>query len=106
MIMEGCFASENMTNTKQKEILVPLEVTVGLVDVLRRASTNGQLKGKDRRLAVVFADVLEGSVATSEHKARVSVSIQVVADILRVILMIIKPDPIVKAVIMILGRGL
>lgn len=94
-----------MPNTKQKDILVPREVTVGLVDVLRRASVNGQLKGKDRRHAIVFADVLEGSIATSEHKARVGISIQVVANILRIILMVIKPDPIVRAVIMILGRG-
>lgn len=93
-----------MQKTTHKEILIPADLAVGLITVLQSALTNGQLKGKEKRFAKQHVEMLEKAMKTHEQRARVGLSVRMVADILRIILMIIKPDPLVKAAIEILGR--
>lgn len=99
MFMDGRKASDVMPITKQQKILISTEVTRGLVVILKNAATNGQLRGRERRLASFYVDLLEKSTAAKEGKARVGVSLHMVANTLRIILLVMRPDPIIRALV-------
>ena len=95
-----------MPTTKQPTVLISADVVQGMIAVLQAASTNGTLAGRERKLAAAYGDVLGKSLATKEGKAKVGMSVGMIANTLRIILMVIKPDPIVKALIEFIGHTL
>lgn len=88
-----------MAKKRQTDVLVSAELAEGLVAVLKSAIAKGQLKGRERRLASAYAELLAGRVAAQENNARITLSIILIANILRIILMILVPDPLVRGLV-------
>lgn len=95
-----------MPVTKQQTVFISAEVTRGMVAVLKAAAENRSLKHRERRLAEAYAAVLEKTIAAKESQSKVKLSVNVIANTLRVILMVIKPDPLVKALVEFIGHTL
>jgi len=95
-----------MAQTKQKKVRISTELSLGLVTVLKNASTQGKLRGRDRKLAAAYVGVLENEIAKTEGKARVRFSVHMVANILRIILLVLRPDPLIRAAIEFLSHGI
>ena len=93
-----------MAQPKLTTIVIATDIAAGLVDVLEEAAANSRLLPKQRKLAAAYAQVVAKSITTGQDQARVRLSMNVVANTLRIILMVIKPDPLVKAAISILGK--
>src|SRR3989344_8205830 len=90
--------------TKQTHVSISADLAQGLIEVLQNAAQSRDLESQQKQLAAAYADVLEKNLATRSGKRRVRLSIHVVANILRVILMILKPDPLIRAAIEFLSR--
>ena len=95
-----------MQSTNSQEILVPADVTVGLITVLSNALDANQLTPTQQKSVKLYVATLETALHKKEQSAKIGLSIQLIANILRIILMIIKPDPIVKAAISLFWRGI
>jgi len=95
-----------MQSTNFQEISVPADVVIGLLAVLTNAKETNQLTPAQLKSVLVYAATLELALEKKEQSAKIGLSIQLIANILRIILMIVKPDPIVKAAISLFWRGL
>ena len=93
-----------MIKKKQTDVLVSIELAEGLVAVLESALIKGQLKGREKRLASAYAELLALRVQTNENNARISLSITLIANILRIILIVLVPDPLVKGLIKFISK--
>lgn len=92
-----------MSKTKNKEVLVSTELAEGLAEVLESALSKGQLRGCEKQLAAAYAEMLAGRLASNENSTHIQVSIELIANILRIILMILVPDPLIRGLVAFLG---
>lgn len=93
-----------MVKKRQKDVLVSTELAEGLVAVLNSAIAKKQLKGREKHLASAYAELLAARLLENEDKARITISVQLIANILRIILMILVPDPLIRGLVEFLGR--
>jgi hypothetical protein len=83
-----------MSKTKTKEILIPVDLAIELVSTLQAVSTNRQVPLGQKQLAAGLATLLSSKLKQSAGKEQFGVSVELIANILRIILMILIPDPI------------
>ena len=83
-----------------KDIVVPTELAAGLVEVLQKASGRGGLKGAVRKQAQSFANVLRTSLAKDKGTQNIRVPMEIVAYILKLLLMIALPESLVHVIMM------
>ncbi len=95
-----------MATTNQPTVLLSTDVTAEMMAVLKAASMDQGLTSSERQRAAAYSELLGKTIAAKEGKARTRLSIAMVANVLRIILMVIKPDPLVKALIEFIGHTL
>lgn len=95
-----------MATTNQPTVLLSPDVTAEMMAVLKAASQDKGLTSSERQRAAAYSELLGKTIAEKEGKSRTRLSITMVANVLRIILMVIKPDPLVKALIEFIGHAL
>ena len=83
-----------------KDIVVPTELAAGLVEVLQKASGRGGLKGTARKQAQWYANVLTIDLVKNKGTQSIRVPMEVVAYILKLLLMIALPESLVHVIMM------
>ena len=93
-----------MQKTNIKDVLVSTELAVGLLEVLEKASGKGGLKGQARIRALQYAHLLKTRLTQDQGNESIHLSLQAIANILRIIFMMFVPDPLVHAILMSIER--
>jgi hypothetical protein len=92
-----------MPKIKTKEILIPADLAAELVSTLQAVSTKRQVPLGQKQLAAGLATLLATKLKQSDGKEQFGVSVELIANILRIILMILIPDPLIRGIVAFFG---